>query len=349
MLRVAAASFVAAAALAIASSTAAQAATSAPTTGFDVSWPNCATTPPLDDFAVVGVNGGTATTTNPCLATQLAAAAGSPGVGHSAVDVYLNTANPDPASAAWWPRNDTTNRGRSVQTPYGHCTGGASRACSWVYGASLALDDLEIRGVTGAIGRWWLDVEADNTWSTSTTRNRAVLEGMTAQLTGAQQRVGIYALPGQFHDLIGTVPASSRLASLPSWIAGGTSEAAAMRLCSRTPLTGGRVLLAQWVDTTAALDRDVACALFSAAPKPKITGSLLAGARLTAKAGRWGPGTVRLTYRWTRDGEPIAKAVHRTFRLRAKDAGHRIAVVVTGTETGFSRVVRTSAAHRIHR
>ena len=48
--------------------------------GYDVSWPQCAQTlPTVLAFAVVGVNGGLATTTNPCLSSQLAWAAGAVG------------------------------------------------------------------------------------------------------------------------------------------------------------------------------------------------------------------------------------------------------------------------------
>jgi len=40
--------------------------------GLDVSWPQCdRVLPEATSFAVVGVNGGTAASTNPCLADQL--------------------------------------------------------------------------------------------------------------------------------------------------------------------------------------------------------------------------------------------------------------------------------------
>lgn len=320
-------------------------AASGPTVGGDVSRYQCAALPVLGDFAVVAVNTGLPTETNPCLADQLAWARTAPGTGHAAVDVYLAAANPSPAAASWWPEDDRTRAGKAVRSPYGHCTGGATRACAWVYGDSIGRDDVH-RGVSGAVGRWWIDVEDDNTWSASPARNRAVVEGMTAGLAAAGKPVGLYALSSRFRDIIGTVPASSTLDRLPSWVAGAKDEAAALARCSGAPLTG-RLTLVQWAEAGGTLDHDVACGSLAPAPKPTIAGRFRAGSTLTARAEVRGPGSVHLAYRWTRDGRTIAKATHRTYRLKAADVQHRIAVTVTGTATGFSRLVQTSATHRI--
>ncbi|MGT2427208.1 hypothetical protein [Amnibacterium kyonggiense] len=317
-------------------------------TGLDVSFPQCAQPlPPVGDFAVVGVDGGTATTPNPCLAQQLAWAAGSPGTVHAKVDVYVNTANPPRAEASFAPTGDVTRRGRKVLSPYGHCRNGTSRACSWVYGASLAWDDVETSGVTGPVGRWWLDVESVNTWSTvSTADNRAALEGMTAAFQTAGKSVGIYSSASEFAAIVGTVPASSPLHALPSWIPAGTTQAGAERLCTHAPLTAGRLTLTQWRDTAANVDHDVACGSLTQ-PKPTISGTYRSGHRLTVKLKAWGPGTVHLSYRWTRDGRPIAKATGRTYTVEKADRRHRVGVTVTGTLTGYSAAVQRSATHRI--
>jgi hypothetical protein len=337
---------VAGAVLALAVPTAADAA--GRPTGIDVSFPQCdGALPAVGDFAVVGVDNGVATQANPCLATELAWAAGSPGTVHSRVDVYVNTANPNRADASFAPTGDATKRGRKVTSPYGHCRDETSRACSWVYGASLAWDDVETSGVTGSVGRWWLDIESINSWSTSTTRNRAALEGMVAAFTSAHKSVGLYSSAGEFHDIVGSVPSSSSLSKLPSWIAAGTTQGSAERLCSHVPLTKGRLTLTQWRDTTAKIDRDVACAVLTKAPKPKISGHYRVGKKLTAKPGTWGPGSVHLAYRWTRDGHDIAKATHKTYTLKKADKRHRIALTITATETGYSRSVKKSASHRI--
>jgi hypothetical protein len=41
---------------------------------------------------------------------------------------------------------------------------------------------------------------------------------------------------------------------------------------------------------------------------PKIGGTAKAGKKLTAKAGTWGPGTVKLTYQWYRGSSKIKGA-----------------------------------------
>ena len=135
-----------------------------------------------------------------------------------------------------------------MHSPYGSCVGKhATRACAWVYGNSIGRDDVH-RGVTGSVGTWWIDVEQDNTWSSSTARNRAVVEGMVAGLKAAKKRVGIYALSNQFSDILGTVPASSTITKLPSWVAGAKDENAALQRCNGASLTKGRLTLVQWVD-----------------------------------------------------------------------------------------------------
>ena len=102
----------------------------------------------------------------------------------------------------------------------------------------------------------------------------------------------------------------------------------------------------QWA--VGSVDQDVACGTLTT-KKATVTGTLRAGHRLTARTAAWGPGTVRLAYRWLRDGKPIAGATHATYSLHAKDRGHRIAVRITGTATGYNAGVRTSASHRIPR
>lgn len=332
----------------------AQAATApAPTVGYDVSYPQAdRALPPSPAFAIVGLNGGVATSTNPALDAQLAWAGTARGSGHPRFEVYVNTANPGPKRASWWPKGDRTRTGTTVHSPYGHCDGAATTACAYVYGASLAGDDLHRSPLvtTASAYRWWLDVETANTWSSSRPRNRAVLEGMAVRLTRLGARVGLYALPHEFRDLIGTVPSDSPLAPLPSWVAGAADQAQATSLCSSVPLTDGRLQLVQFrgADTVGPIDQDVACAVFAASPKPTVAGTKRVGRTVTARSGAWSP-AAHLAYRWTRDGKDIAKAVHATYHLTKKDAGHRVRVEVTGTAPGFSRLVRTSASYRVHR
>jgi hypothetical protein len=345
----------AAAALVIAAVLVPEAALAAtvPTVGGDVSRFQCDSLPVLGDFAVVAVNTGLPTEQNPCLAPELAWASTAPGVGHSPVDVYLASANPPVAQASWWPTGNRTKGGTVVHSPYGSCKKtaagkrNASRACSWVYGSSLARDD--VHRMTASVGRWWIDVEGGpdgNSWSSSTTRNRAVLEGMISGLKAAKKTAGLYAASAHLHDVLGTLPASSSITKLPYW-AVAADQTAAYKRCSGTSPTAGRLTLVQWTETGTGFDHDVACASFAKSPKPTISGHITVGKKLTAKAGTWAPGTVHLAYRWTRDGHAIAKATHSTYTLKHADAHHRIAVRVTATETGYSRGVRTSSSHRV--
>ncbi|MDQ1126411.1 enterochelin esterase-like enzyme [Microbacterium sp. SORGH_AS 505] len=76
---------------------------------------------------------------------------------------------------------------------------------------------------------------------------------------------------------------------------------------------------------------------------PTVSGTAKVGATLTAKPGTWTKGTA-FAYQWMRDGSPIRGAVTSTHRLTAADAGTRISVRVTGTQSGYTTAAKTSAA-----
>jgi hypothetical protein len=244
-----------------------------PVTGFDVSYPQCGSPLPTGaDFGVVGVNGGVATTANPCLAEQLAWAARATGdaAAHPPLQVYVNTANPGHLQdeISTWPR--------SGDTPYGPCTGDNDRACSWVYGQTRA--SVDIHGFLLPAARtagvdvvpaelvWWLDVETMNTWQSGTAaalaNNRAALEGMTDYLASTGARIGLYSTGQQWQQIVGWVPPGSPLYELDSWLAGALSRGEAALHCSDTPLTaGGDVVLSQYVVERDGrlLDHDLPC------------------------------------------------------------------------------------------
>jgi hypothetical protein len=81
-----------------------------------------------------------------------------------------------------------------------------------------------------------------------------------------------------------------------------------------------------------------------AAVKPTLSGTVQVGHTLTATTGSWGPGTVGLTYRWTAGGVTIPGATGRTLVLKAAQYKKAIAVVVTGTESGYATASSTSTA-----
>ena len=192
-----------------------------------------------------------ANNTNPCLLEQLAWAEDSAGhPGQPTVSLYVNTANPG-AAGSWWPENDEYPAGKAVHNPDGPCKAGDyGKACAYMYGFAKAHDDAHLRGISNPSAYfWWLDVETENTWSsTDKDANRTVLEGMTDFFHSIGAQVGIYSTRQQWGRIVGTVSSSSNLYALPSWLAGSLNASGAARACSQAPLTaGGRVALTQFV------------------------------------------------------------------------------------------------------
>jgi hypothetical protein len=211
-----------------------------PPIGMDVSYPQCgAPLPAGQAFAVVGVNGGSAATTNPCLQTQLAWGERSTGATvHDDVQLYVNTGNP--SGGPLWP-DSGSNR-------YGDCDGSNSRACAYQYGWDRAHDDATIRGISHPEQyMWWLDVEIVNTWDYTAgggARNAAVLEGMTDYFTAIGTRgVGLYSTAYQWREIVGDgVSATSSLNGLSNWRPTGSTLERAQANCELVPLTPGGVI-----------------------------------------------------------------------------------------------------------
>ena len=227
------------------------------TLGNDISYPQCSTTLPTSQaFGIVGVNNGLATTTNPCLANELAWASKSNGsTAQPKIQLYVNTANPGGLNTASWPSSGTN--------PYGTCDHSNSLACAYQYGWNRAQDDATGRGVASPqTYTWYLDVETANTWDSTTggtLRNTADLEGMTAYFQSIGASVGLYSTNYQWGVIVGTsVSSSSNMNGLSSWLPGATSASSAQAKCSAAPLTtGGTVRLAQYTSNN--LDYDVSC------------------------------------------------------------------------------------------
>ena len=236
-------------------------------TGNDVSWPQCAkhmSLPSGQAFGIVGVNGGLANTTNPCLAQELSwANASKGGTNQPKAALYVNTANPGdvtPAVADWPKDNIDVVTGAADQDPYGICAGANDTACAWQYGYNMANLDFNTRGVANpAAYTWYLDVETGNSWTNSTVKNAATLEGMTTyfgEVGGA--KVGLYSTSYQWQQIAGTVSDTSNLNGLPSWLPGASSAAGAQANCKLPGLTSGsQVVLAQYL--TKNTDYDVSC------------------------------------------------------------------------------------------
>lgn len=228
-------------------------------TGNDISWPQCGRTYPVGQaFGIVGVNGGLANNTNPCLQSQLTWAQQSRGgTGQDKAAVYVNTANPGLNASVWPSSNDYG--GGPVYNPYGTCDHTDTTACAYMYGYARAYDDVTSRGVAFPSNYlWWLDVETSNSWETNKDANTADLEGMTAYFQSVFIRVGIYSTTYQWGQIAGTVPSTSNLNNLKSWVPGARSLSGAQANCGTAPLTSGSpVTMTQYIAKN--LDYNYSC------------------------------------------------------------------------------------------
>jgi hypothetical protein len=241
--------------------------------GNDISYPQCNNSfPGGQGFGIVGINGGLATTTNPCLSTELLWAEGSLSTPNQAkVQLYVNTGNPGGLNTPSWPKNNTDPAGNTAPNPYGTCDGSNSSACAWQYGWNRAVDDVQNKFIPAATAAavdatpsdfpWWLDVETTNSWDSGSNdalmRNRVDLEAMVSYFQSRGITVGIYSTNFQWGTIVGDIPADSNLNGLHNWRPGATDLAGAQTNCSLSPLTsGGSVTLTQF---TTDFDNDYSC------------------------------------------------------------------------------------------
>lgn len=245
--------------------------------GYDISYPQCGKRLPKGQaFGVVGVNGGNAATTNPCLAEQLIWANKSVGgTAQPKLQLYVNTANPGEFidEIETWPTDNTDETGFTTLNPYGACHGNNDRPCSWQYGWNRAVDaarnrfapaarKADISAVTRDY-RWWLDVETMNTWQQGSNealiRNTVALEGMASYFQSQGATVGLYSTAEQWGQITGnnTGP-TSNLNGLANWRPSGASLNNAKANCSLQPLTaGGFMSLTQYIQQN--LDKNHSC------------------------------------------------------------------------------------------
>lgn len=247
--------------------------------GYDVSYPQCGKRLPTSAaFVIVGVNGGTAATTNECLADQLTwakrVATGLPN--QPAVQLYVNTANPGEVidEITTWPTsNIDASTGQPTNNPHGDCTGANDMPCSWQYGWNRAVETnldrfapaAQQAGLPTAASSytWWLDVETMNTWQSGSpealARNVAALEGMASYYKSKGAKIGLYSTAVQWGEITGnTFSDNSVLLGLPNWRPSGASLSNAKANCSVDPLTtGGHIALTQYVVKN--LDHNYSC------------------------------------------------------------------------------------------
>jgi len=247
--------------------------------GADVSYPQCGHRLPFGQaFGIVGVNGGRASTFNPCLARELAwAAHGSTEDSFQpAVSVYLNTGDPGSTylgeTVPDWPNSGVTPLGPCLPTGlFGHWPGlgQTSAGCSYQYGYQRAEADLAWLSTAASaahIGESirsvpvWLDVETSNTWQASPDLNLVDLQGMVAALqTAGVRRIGVYGIAAEWLEIMGATQdlTAASIFALPSWLLGAGSLAQAQGNCQSDPLSGGEVEITQF--PLPHVDGDYAC------------------------------------------------------------------------------------------
>ena len=86
-----------------------------------------------------------------------------------------------------------------------------------------------------------------------------------------------------------------------------------------------------------------AARVFRVKAKPRITGAAKVGRRLAASMGAWTPMPKTATYRWLRNGRPIAGASGASYKLKKADKGRRISVRVTVGAPHWRSGIATSA------
>ena len=236
-----------------------------PTTGYDVSYPQCGGSYPADPlFGIVGVNGGLANNSNPCIGAELSWARAAPGQKRPrqpAVSLYVDTANPGAHHVGDWPRSGTA-------PSYGACNGRLTNACSFIYGEQRAAHSYAVVAALDPLAArtapWWLDVELQASWAGTYQLNVAALRGFLAGLqhAGTIGPIGVYSTSAQWREIAGltaqTTPrAFGRL--LPEWVAGTeATQAQARQNCASGGFTGTAPTLAQY--RIGSFDADLRCA-----------------------------------------------------------------------------------------
>lgn len=200
--------------------------------GYDISWPQCGRPYPARPFdvAIVGVNGGRALTTNPCLVDQATRWA-SP----DQLDVYLNLNRP-PAGYT------------------GGCPTSNAVCIAYVFGLQAAQSSVATARSAGLAPRlWWLDIENPALWAADTRLNAVTIQAAVDTLRGAGLTVGLYGTRYQWGVITGGYTTTT---PLPLWAAGVLP----LQRCNE-PFSGGYVVLSQVIGeaTASGFDEDAAC------------------------------------------------------------------------------------------
>lgn len=233
-------------------------AAATPKVGRDISWPNCPKGMGIPSrrtlglpmpsasskLVVVGLTNGPGFTPNPCLESQVAWVRAH----HVYAAPYAFTTYPTAAQrktyATAGPYDGNTVNSKLRNTGYAQ--------------AQFNVTNLKAAGLHASF--IWVDVEpsrAPAPWSTSTSRNKAVVDGALRGYRDAGLQVGVYSTRALWQELVG----DARYA-LPEWrTVGPATKAKALKMCGQASFQGGEAVLAQWWTDTR--DYDVTCPAYS--------------------------------------------------------------------------------------
>jgi hypothetical protein len=207
--------------------------------GVDASFPQCPGQPlgPGTAFTVLGVNGGSAFTANPCLSRQWQNAP------HSR-SLYLNS--------GYDPSNDVRQTGACDALALGQSAPAADQN-AYATGCAASQYSLSLLHQVG-VGPplvWWIDVEETNRWDPDVTVNRFALQGEIDQLVGSGRPIGVYSTAQQWRAIFGDWAPTHVSAD---WVPGVAAA------CAGPGFTGVPVWLIQDFDPgPGGLDSDWAC------------------------------------------------------------------------------------------
>lgn len=193
-------------------------------------------------FGVVGTDDGRAYTHNPNLAAQFTWAK----QGTDAPALYMNL-NTDVGSYVHG----------NVSSPK-NCKGGDSLCKAYNYGYNAAVTSFAYAASQNANSNlWWLDVETANSWSSKAAVNDATVQGAIDYLNTQGIIVGVYAIPSQWQQLMGTTFVPVQVAGTPNWYASGY-EATPQNYCSSPFIPRQSVWLVQYL-LNSTTDNDYGC------------------------------------------------------------------------------------------
>ena len=96
-----------------------------------------------------------------------------------------------------------------------------------------------------------------------------------------------------------------------------------------------------------AIASDAKATAVTATSAARVTGTATPGATLTAVDPTWAVDGVTAGYQWSVDGQNVAGATSATYDVPATDAGHVVAVTVTGSKSGYVPGSATSAGVKV--